>query len=138
MSSTEWHTVKAAISIKAVVLNKEGKILILQRPENDYSRPLGWDLIGGGLDEFEDPTNGVKREIKEETNLEVTDVQPISTASFKEKDGCFSVMIGFKALAVNEDIKLSDEHVAFKWLTPEELLESEIPDTYKDFVKAIF
>jgi 8-oxo-dGTP diphosphatase len=135
MVTNEMHNVKAAIALKAIVFNSEGKLLVIQRPKNDYSRSLGWDLPGGGLDNHENPTEGIKREIKEETKLEVTDVTPIATTSFKEEDGCFSVMIAFKALAITDDIKLSDEHIAYKWLTLAGFHASDIPDTYKDFVK---
>lgn len=67
MSDKEWHIAKAAIALKAIILNSEGKNLILQRPKDDYSRPLGYDLVGGGLEAYENPETGLKREIKEET-----------------------------------------------------------------------
>lgn len=134
MNTPDIHVVKVAIALKAVIKNKEGKILILQRPEGDYSRSLGWDLPGGGLNNAENPIDGITREIKEETNLDVKDVMPIDAKSFIENDGCSSVMIGFKALATTNIIKLSDEHIAYKWLSPEEILVSDIPETYKNFV----
>lgn len=135
MNTKEWHTSKAAVSLKAVVINKEGKILILQRPKNDYSRPSGFDLVGGGLDQYEDPIEGIKREIKEETNLEVKDIKPIDITSFKEKDGCFTIMIGFVAQAISNEIKLSKEHTIYNWFTPEETLSIDIPQVYKNFIK---
>ncbi len=92
-------------------------------------------MVGGGLDSFEDPIDGIRREIKEETSLEVTDIRPIATASFKEEDGCFTVMIAFCCTAISNDIKLSDEHNSFQWLTVQEVLASNIPVTYKDFLK---
>lgn len=98
MATNDWHTVKAALALKAIILNDEEKILVLQRPKNDYSRPLGLDLVRGGLEAYENPESGLRREIKEETNLEVTDIRPIATESFKEEDGCFTVMIGFVKL----------------------------------------
>ncbi len=136
MKIKEWHSSKVAISLKAVAFNNNGKILVLQRLKEDYSRPMGWDLVGGGLDKYEDPTEGIKREIKEETDLEVTDVRPIDITSFKEEDGCFTVMIGFSAMAITSNVKLSSEHIAFKWLTPEEILNLDIPDIYKKFIRS--
>lgn len=131
----ELHKVKVAISLKAVVLNNQGKILILQRPDDDYSRPSGWDLMGGGLDEGENPIVGVRREIREETGIEAGEIKPIHVASFKEADGCFVVMIGFKEKALLDEVKLSSEHKQYKWVIKEEFLEIDIPDTYKMFVE---
>lgn len=138
MTDKEWHTAKAAIALKAIITNKEGEILVLQRPDNDYTRPLGLDLVGGGLNEFENPVDGLKREIKEETNLEVTDIHPIATESFTEEDGCFTVMIGFSCKATSSNVTLSDEHKSFQWLNVDEVLNSKIPDTYKSFVEILF
>lgn len=136
MKIKEWHNAKVVISLKAVVFNKDGEILVLQRPKDDYSRPLGWDLIGGGLENYEDPTEGLRREIEEETSLEVSNIKPVGITSFKEEDGCFSVMIGFSALATTNGVKLSSEHIAFKWLTLEEIINLDIPDTYKKFIRS--
>ena len=35
-----------------------------------------WEMLGGGLDHGEDPVDCLKREIKEETGLEVTYISP--------------------------------------------------------------
>lgn len=38
------------------------------------SNPGGWGVIGGGVEEGETPDQAIMREIKEETNMEVTDL----------------------------------------------------------------
>lgn len=52
---------------KAVVFNFEGKILFLRR-SNKCTRAGGWDFPGGGL-ENEQPTEGIKREAREEAGI---------------------------------------------------------------------
>jgi 8-oxo-dGTP pyrophosphatase MutT (NUDIX family) len=54
------------VSIKGVAIDETGRFL-LARESNGK-----WELLGGGLDHGEDPIIGLKREIKEETSLEVT------------------------------------------------------------------
>ena len=56
------------VSVKGLVQDNSGRIL-LARENNGL-----WDLIGGGLEHNEDPIDGLKREIMEETGLEVVDV----------------------------------------------------------------
>lgn len=58
------------VSVKGIVVNEQGHIL-LSRERNDR-----WEMLGGGLDHEEDPIECLKREVKEETGLEVTYVSP--------------------------------------------------------------
>jgi ADP-ribose pyrophosphatase YjhB (NUDIX family) len=52
-----------------LVLDDEGRILLARRAqEPDKGK---WDLPGGFLDEGEDPRDGLRRELLEETSLEV-------------------------------------------------------------------
>ncbi len=53
------------ISVKAVIKNDEGRILLIK--ESGYS----WELPGGGLEHGEDPRQGLTREIAEETGFNV-------------------------------------------------------------------
>lgn len=56
------------VSIKGIAIDADGRIL-LSREDNGK-----WEMLGGGLDHGEDPIVGLKREIMEETGLEVTSV----------------------------------------------------------------
>jgi 8-oxo-dGTP diphosphatase len=51
------------ISVKAAVMDDEGRILLLK--EKDGS----WELPGGGLEHGEDAKEGLSREVAEETGL---------------------------------------------------------------------
>lgn len=53
------------VSVKAIIKNSEGRILLLR--EKDGS----WDLPGGGLEHGEDPIQTLTREITEETGMKV-------------------------------------------------------------------
>jgi 8-oxo-dGTP pyrophosphatase MutT (NUDIX family) len=131
---------------KAAVFNKNGKILALKRM-NDQKRPNPncWDLVGGrveasDIEKCKDSSgrgdnddiliNSLKREIKEETNLEVGDICVINAASaFSEKKGSFIIVIGYVCRAINEnDLKLSEEHVDYRWVAKDEFLKLDIGD----------
>ncbi|MFL5953552.1 MAG: NUDIX domain-containing protein [Gaiellaceae bacterium] len=60
-----------ANSIPAVqgVLERDGRVLLARRANEP--RRGHWDLPGGFLDEAEEPLNGLRREFREETGLEI-------------------------------------------------------------------
>lgn len=115
-----YHTTPAYIGVKVVVLNNEGKILIVRRSETDYSRPFAWETPGGALDDKEDPAEGAAREVKEETGVDIKDAVPFHTLTTFEQDGDKVVMIFYKAFAQNPTVALSYEHDQYKWVTLDE------------------
>lgn len=59
---------KFTVSVVAIVTNEKNEILILDH----YFRPgASWGLPGGFIDPYEQAENGIRREIKEETDLEL-------------------------------------------------------------------
>jgi ADP-ribose pyrophosphatase YjhB (NUDIX family) len=55
------------------ILERDGRVLLARRalePRKGY-----WDLPGGFLDETEDPLDGLRREFREETGLEIEPVE---------------------------------------------------------------
>jgi len=52
------------ISIKGLVKNEKGEVLVVKETGRDW-----WDLPGGGMDHSEDIKAAIAREMKEEVNL---------------------------------------------------------------------
>lgn len=105
------------VSMKGIVV-KDGKIL-LARESNGI-----WEMLGGGLDHEEEPIDGLKREIKEETGLTVTWV---SDGPKYFVTGKRITAPGYAACVVYE-IKLkdlnfipSDECQELRFFSPEEI-----------------
>ena len=126
---------KIAVSQKAVVFNKEGKILALYRSDTALSRPNTWDFPGGDLDFGEDTKKGILREVKEETGLDIKELTVFDAASKIDEKREFWVTIAYKAESDSDKVTLSFEHTQFKWVTPEEFLNLESSETQKRFVK---
>lgn len=137
---------KVKVLQKAVIKNKSGLILALKRSD-DARRPLPgcWDLPGGRVeandikrwkeksghsDNSDILVNALRREIKEESNLEISEIKTIYAGSqFSQARGIFVVAISYVCDALNEDkIKLSDEHCQYRWVDKDNFLNLEIGD----------
>lgn len=126
----EKQTKLFVITVKAVVLNAEGKVLILKRPQHEKSGAGKYDLPGGSIEHGEDIKKALNREINEETGLEVEIGPVIHAFDFEKGEGNepHSTTIGkgirFLAYYKNGEVKLDDkEHSQFEWLKIDKAIE---------------
>lgn len=104
-----------AISVKSYIV-KDGKLLIVKRKPSNVHYAGKWDIPGGRIKLGENPIDGVRRETREETGLEVEILMPIDVQQFTRDDGQKITMIIFLCRPVTRDIKISDEHEDYKWV----------------------
>jgi 8-oxo-dGTP diphosphatase len=118
----------------ALIRNKAGKFLLLE----DAREPMkGHWAPPHGRCETSDPSekDGVIREVKEETGLDVSPVQVILTqpADTKVKTVSFWLVD-----STNETVQLDEESSDFGWFSPAEALELQLyPGTKLFFEKVI-
>jgi len=111
-------------------VNKDGKILALRRDPNDVRRPKCWDFPGGNYEEGETVDECIKREIREETSLDVKSVRPVYIASNMGKSYQNINVIAVCQLCTDwsGEVILSDEHTQYRWVTPSEFINLETGD----------
>jgi 8-oxo-dGTP diphosphatase len=113
-------TKKQIINVTCAIILFENKILVTQRSEK-MKLPLKWEFPGGKLEDDESEIDCVKREIKEELNIEIDIQQKLNNSQYNYET--FGInLIPFVANYISGEITLS-EHKAFKWLNKSELLE---------------
>lgn len=135
---------KVKVLQKAVIVNDCGLILALKRPADcPRPRPGCWDLPGGSVgqkdidswkinsgkgDNNDILIRALRREIKEETALDVKNICVIHSASgFNEAKQTFIIALGYACRAKKEkNIKLSFEHSESGWVTKKDFLNLEI------------
>ncbi|MDD5700380.1 MAG: NUDIX domain-containing protein [Candidatus Nanoarchaeia archaeon] len=103
------------MAVKGIIVNKNG-FLSLKRQSENIHFPEMWEIPGGRLELGEDPIIGLKREIKEETNLDIDVVKPLNVRHFTRKDGQVITMIIFLCRSKLSDVKISKEHSDYRWV----------------------
>jgi 8-oxo-dGTP diphosphatase len=105
-----------SLAAKAFIVEKE-KVLLIKRRPNDADKPGRWDLPGGRIGSDEDPEEGLKREVKEETGIEIEILAALSTRHFTRDDGQVITGINYlcKTTKPNQKIILSEEHTEYTW-----------------------
>jgi len=115
----------------SAIIEYDGKYLFGRKPKGVGPYPDTWQILGGGI-EIEEETliEAVKREIKEESNLDIEDIQPVFFQEDREpnKNGEMThlVFLVFKAKATNNNATPGDDIVKLKWFTKEEIKDLEL------------
>lgn len=123
----------------AVIKNKEGKVLLLQRSEI-ASYPDHWQLVEGKLEESEKVDLALKREIQEEVGATVK-IMNINTIFHNELpakgQNYLAFRVVFEVELESEEIKISEEHKSFGWYTKEEALALQLLPGVEEVVKKL-
>jgi len=123
------------ISQKAIILNQADKLLAVFRTETAPAHPNTWDLPGGELEVGEDPISSIIREVKEETGLEVQDIEVFDIEGHEDEGDEYWVTVGYKGKSIGNEVILSFEHNDFRWVSPEEFLQLESQPKLHRFVR---
>lgn len=106
---------------------ENGKLLLQHESEELGGR---WELPGGGLDFGESPKEGLKREVKEETNLEIKSISSLPvyvwTHRFdhkRELEWFYSLALGYRIELKDFNFTPSQECTEIGWFSKEELEE---------------
>ena len=95
---------------------KDNKLLIVKRNPDNVQKPNIWEIPGGRLELGENPIDGVKRETKEETGIDINILHTLNVSHFKRDDGQTTTMLIFLCKPLSNNIKLSKEHTDYEWV----------------------
>lgn len=120
----EYH-----LTVLGVIVRPDGKFLITQRAMTKAWAPGWWEVSGGGVMAGEDSIDAVKREIKEETGLDVSGSEGGYLFSYHrenpgEGDNYFVDIYRFEMDFDESDVKIQEAEAAgFKLATADEIKE---------------
>jgi len=107
------------------VIKKDDKYLLTKRqsPKKEWSK---WQFPGGGLEFFETLEEAVKREIKEETGIEILKVKflPKVFEVIRPKDNWHGLLFVFRCFPKEDNlsVKIDNEASEYGWFSFEEIL----------------
>ena len=122
------------IAVRALLRDRRGRFLILQRTANSGWAPGAWEIPGGKLDAGETPDEGLRRELEEETGLTVT-LDGFEGALPFEMPKVHVVTLVFRARVKSGRFRLSDEHDAFRWVSRSEMARADLSPQVAPFVQ---
>lgn len=111
--------------VGAVIVNGQGKILIMSRKSDDFMGGID-ELPSGNMEIGEDIPTALAREVKEETNCELNEISYyIDSFDYKSGSGKNARQYNF-AIKVNEtDNIVLTEHDSYSWQTVEEIINNQ-------------
>ncbi len=119
------------VTQRALITDGEGNLLLLKTACDAPDWEGRWGLPGGLLELGETLEEGLRREVLEETGLQV-EMGGLVAASdyrfsgFRFKDGRVKdvrfVLLAYRCGFRGGEVTLSDEHTGFGWISPEEAL----------------
>jgi 8-oxo-dGTP pyrophosphatase MutT (NUDIX family) len=107
------HDSRHSVSVAGIVLDSEGRALLIQRRDNGH-----WEPPGGVLERAEDIETGLRREVLEETGLHVESVD-LSGVYKNMTRGVIALV--FRCRIVGGDLHETEESQAFTWVTRDEV-----------------
>ena len=130
------------IAVTAII-HKDGKYLITKRSPHKKSFPNKWTVPGGGM-EVDDYMNTpvstkagqwyyaiektLRREVKEEVNLEISKPKYLLDLTFITSDGTPSIVLSYYAEYISGEVILDKDSTEYKWVTAEEAKKIDLID----------
>lgn len=116
------------------IIYKDKKYLLLKRNLNKKAFPGKWTVPGGGLetdDYINTPKttndhwyfaieNSLRREIKEECNLEVGKIKYLLDMAFIKPDNTPVIILSFYCPYKSGEVRLDEDNIDFAWVSYEE------------------
>ncbi len=98
------------------------KFLVLKRSDDAKVHPGIWQIVTAKIDDGEKAYETARREVKEETGLKPVElyVAPSINHFYNFWDDSINLIPVFIAEVDSDDVKISDEHSEFEWLSFED------------------
>lgn len=120
------------VGVKILLKNKEGKYLLIRRNLEKYPEIKGeWDIVGGRIEEGKSLLDNLKREIKEEINLNLEEEPKLIAAQdILRIPGKHVVRLTYLGNIEGEPQLDMDENIDYKWLNINKIKEISDLDIY--------
>lgn len=126
------------VTVGALIFNDAGEVLIVRT--HKWSNL--WGIPGGKVKWAEPSADALRREIKEETNLDISEIEFVLVQDCihsKEfyRDAHFVLLNYTARVNGKSEVKLNDEAREFQWLAPEAALKLKLNQPTRTLVEAV-
>jgi len=130
MSRAEAPTIVVA----AVIRDREGKVLLTQRPEGVHMAGL-WEFPGGKVESGEAPVAALERELEEELGLETVIKDPVTFALHEEPGK--RILLLFFEVAMGDTPPRAREGQQMAWVAPADLGSYPAPPADRGLIRRL-
>ena len=125
------------MTVGALIYNPAGDVLMIRTRK--WSNL--WGIPGGKVKYAETQTDALKREIKEETNLNIDNiefvlVQDCIHSSEFYRDAHF-VLLNYTCRSRSDAVTLNDEALEYRWLSPQIALKMQLNKPTRVLIEAV-
>jgi len=123
------------LSVKVVLRDAQGRCLLVRRSSLSKNNAGKWDLPGGKVDAGENFDVALKREVAEETGLDISidDVLGAAESVTPAKRVVYLILGGHPTAG---EVRLSSEHDAHVWVDSRALAEVDLCGQFRPFAVA--
>ncbi len=122
-----------ALAVKALVADKQGRILAIRRSAASSQFGGNWDLPGGKVDPGESFDVALVREVAEETGLKIN-LAGVAGATEYDCPTVRLAVLFMEAALQSGEVQLSSEHDEYAWVERSKLPEMGFAGQLREFV----
>ena len=112
-------TPRHSVSVAAAIVNDAGQVLVIRRRDNG-----NWEPPGGVLELYETIEDGLRREVREETGLEI-EIERLTGVYKNMPRGIIALV--FRCQQAAGSPQLSEETLDTCWLAPDQIPDRMTP-----------
>lgn len=123
------HAPLLMVGAATLIVDDANRLLLLHRTDNDC-----WGPPGGAVELGEEVETAARREVREETGLELGELSLFGVFSgpelfyiYPNGDQVYNVTIVYRARFAGGEIVLNEEHDGWKWFAPTDIPEKVSP-----------
>ena len=122
-------------AIKVILVNKEGKVLLIKEPDTNEWMPGHWGLPGGKTLVKESLYQAFKRKVRSDLGI---DIEPLGIFRIEELLMNGKTALMFHAVAsLEKDMEFKGEIASFKWASAEDIEEMKLEEYTEFFNKSL-
>jgi len=138
--------IERRVVVVGLIHNARGEWLLCKMPLDRGVFPGQWGLPGGGIEAGEQAEAALRRELREEVGLEVSEIEPLLFTDglyTKRFPGgasrpIYMIFLVYKCQAADEVVTLNPEFEQYAWVAQDSLMEYELNvETVKTFSRLI-